>query len=138
MPGLVAIVGVDVVDERPGEELLGGVAEYAGEVLVDLLEVPVEPRQAEKVQRELEEPRHFPFGPLEDVQEIGRHLGRHVRGSPRSALGIGVQAAPRQADDGGVGPGGVESRQGGRQIGFRKTLQVLAVDRGDGTQAVRR
>jgi hypothetical protein len=42
----LAIVGVDVVDERPGQQLLGGVPEEARERRIGALAVPVEPRDA--------------------------------------------------------------------------------------------
>jgi hypothetical protein len=45
----LAIVGVDVIHERPGEQLLLRVPEDARERWVDELQVPVEPRDTERV-----------------------------------------------------------------------------------------
>jgi hypothetical protein len=52
----LAIVGVDVIHERPGQQLLSRVPEDAPERWVGQLEVPVEPRDAERIKRKIEEP----------------------------------------------------------------------------------
>jgi hypothetical protein len=55
------IVGVDVSHEWPGQQLFQGVPEAAGERRIRASQVPVEPRDAERIMRELEEPYQLVF-----------------------------------------------------------------------------
>jgi hypothetical protein len=50
------IIGVDVVHERPGQELVEGVSQAAGEGRIRALQASVEPRDAKRIMRKIEEP----------------------------------------------------------------------------------
>jgi hypothetical protein len=50
------VVGVDVVHERSGQQLLPGVPKAACMCHIDALQVPVESRDAERIMRKVEEP----------------------------------------------------------------------------------
>lgn len=57
-----AIVGVDVVQERPGQQLLFRVPEDARERRIGELQVPVEPGNAERIKRQIDEPYQLVVG----------------------------------------------------------------------------
>jgi hypothetical protein len=50
------IVGVDAVDERPGQHFLQRVSQAADERRIGALQVPVEPRNEERIMRKVEDP----------------------------------------------------------------------------------
>jgi hypothetical protein len=52
----LAVVPVDVLDQRPSQQLFQGVSEDAWQRRIGALEVPVEPRDAEPIMRKVEEP----------------------------------------------------------------------------------
>ena len=54
---------MDKVKKRPGQQLLGGVAECPLEGRVDPLEVAVEARDAKQVERQIEDPLDLALGP---------------------------------------------------------------------------
>ena len=96
---LFLVVRVHEVHELPRFQFVDRVAEKAWEVLVDLAEEPVQSRDAEEVEREVEEPHQFLLGPplarLEIVGQPGHDRGGIVR--PRG--GVGRQAMLREAHE---------------------------------------
>ena len=116
------------------EQFLRGVSQHAGEVLIDLLEESIQPRKAEKIQRELEEPCQIPLGPVAARAADKRSPRQPPPTHCGAAIAIELQASLDQADHGRVRPGGVEPRQRGQEMGCCKYLQRFPLHGGNRTQ----
>ena len=76
---LLAVVGVNEFDERPGEQLRVGVAEHLPERRIDSLEVTVESGNAEHLRREPEQIEEFHLG--RRLRPVSFRMARELSGS---------------------------------------------------------
>jgi hypothetical protein len=136
-----AVVGVHELAGGPGQQRLGRVAEQALECGIDVLEVAVEPGDAEQVLRHVEDAVRVTLGVLPPALQIGErghrvvHAGHELGPSARERADLGAMGEPVVLD-GRVHAADLRGEPlGGRlQVAERRrdVPDLVATDVGDG------